>query len=160
MISLDADDHRFNLRAAAVILNGSQVLLHRLEGDAFWSFPGGRVDGGELASSAVVREMAEEIGESVVCGELLWVVENFFTYRGAGHHELGLYFRVTLPPGSRLLNTPGPYIGVEGDAQLTFAWFEREALGGIDVRPSFVPEALAGPDLGFRHIVHRDEDAA
>jgi hypothetical protein len=30
MISFDADDHRFNLRAAAVVLNGSQVLLHRL----------------------------------------------------------------------------------------------------------------------------------
>jgi len=160
MISFDADAHRFNLRAAAVVLNGSQVLLHRLDGDAFWSFPGGRVDGGELASAAVVREMAEEIGESVVCGELLWVVENFFTYRGVGHHELGLYFRVTLPPDSRLLSALGPYMGVEGDAQLTFAWFERAALGGIDVRPSFVPMALAGPDIGFRHIVHRDEDAA
>ena len=45
MIFFDADSRRFNLRAAAIVLNGSQVLLHRLEGDAFWSFPGGRVEG-------------------------------------------------------------------------------------------------------------------
>jgi 8-oxo-dGTP pyrophosphatase MutT (NUDIX family) len=82
MISFDADSRRFNLRAAAIVLNGSQVLLHRLEGDAFWSFPGGRVEGGELGSSAAVREMAEELAEPVECGQLLWVVQNFFTYRG------------------------------------------------------------------------------
>lgn len=160
MISFDADAHRFNLRAAAVVLNGSLVLLHRLEGDSFWSFPGGRVDGGELASAAVVREMQEELGETVACGELLWVVENFFTYRGVGHHELGLYFQVSLRPDSPLLSAPGPYIGREGDTPLTFAWFDRAALGAIDVRPSFVPTALACEPLGFQHIVHRDEPPA
>lgn len=159
MISFDAGTRRFNLRAAAIVLNGSRVLLHQLEGDAFWTLPGGRVDGGELASAAVQRELHEELAEPITCGELVWVVENFFTYRGISQHEVGLYFSVRLAPGSRLLATSGPFTGMEGDIPLTFAWFERSQLWRLEIRPSFVAAALAEGELGFRHIVHRDDDA-
>jgi 8-oxo-dGTP pyrophosphatase MutT (NUDIX family) len=159
MISFDAGTHRFNLRAAAIVLNGTQVLLHQLDGDSFWCFPGGRVNGGELASAAVVRELQEELAEPVTCAELVWLVENFFTYRGVSHHEVGMYFRVQLAPQSPLLAAPGPYFGTEGHARLTFAWFERSRLSELEIRPSFIAAALAQHELGFRHIVHRDENA-
>jgi hypothetical protein len=41
---------------------------------------------------------------------------------------------------------------------LTFAWFERAALRGLDVRPSFAAEELAASELSFRHIVYRGDD--
>ena len=82
--------------------------------------------------------MAEQLAEPVECGQLLWVVENFFTYRGVSHHELGLNFLVTLHSGSRLLNAPGPYVGVEAGAQLTFAWFERSERTGAKLATSFL----------------------
>jgi 8-oxo-dGTP pyrophosphatase MutT (NUDIX family) len=156
VISFDADSHRFNFRAAAVVLHEGAVLLHRLEGDAFWSVPGGRVEAGELAADAVVREFQEELSETVICGELLWLVENFFSYRGRPHHELGMYFRARLPARSRLLAEPGPFVGSEGGVPLTFAWFECARLGELEVRPSFLAQALAKPEPAFRHIVHRD----
>lgn len=158
MISFDTDGRRFNLRAAAVALDGSRVLLHRMDGDDFWTFPGGRVESGELAAATVVREMSEELAEPVSCGELVWVVENFFVYRGVPHHELGLYFRVELEPRSRLLVTPGPYLGADAGVRLTFAWFDRSELHALEIRPSFAAAVLASPQLQFRHIVHRDED--
>jgi 8-oxo-dGTP pyrophosphatase MutT (NUDIX family) len=157
MISFDAGSRRFNLRAAAIICDGSRVLLHRCDGDDFWTFPGGRVDAGEVASATVERELREELEEAVTCGELVWLVENFFTYRGVAHHELGLYFRTRLAPESRLLSSPGPFIGAEGHVPLTFAWLERADLAGLEIRPSFVAAALAHGELGFSHIVHRDE---
>lgn len=159
MISFDTGARRFNLRAAAIVLDGGRVLLHRMDGDDFWTFPGGRVEGGELAATTVVREMAEELAEPVTCSELVWVVENFFVYRGVSHHELGLYFRAALEPGSRLLTTPGPYIGADAGVRLTFAWFERSELRGLAIRPSFVATVLEAAELSFRHIVHRDEEA-
>jgi 8-oxo-dGTP pyrophosphatase MutT (NUDIX family) len=159
MISFDTGARRFNLRAAAVVLDGSRVLLHRMDGDDFWTFPGGRVEAGEVASATVAREMQEELGEPISCGELLWVVENFFVYRGVSHHELGLYFRVGLEPRSRLLATAGPYVGSDAGVRLMFAWFERAELHSFKIRPSFVADALASPDLSFHHIVHRDEEA-
>jgi 8-oxo-dGTP pyrophosphatase MutT (NUDIX family) len=159
MISFDAGTCRFNLRAAAIILNDRQVLLHQLEGDDFWSFPGGRVNGGELGSDAVVRELQEELAEPVSCGSLVWVVENFFTYRGVSHHEVGMYFRAHLAARSPLLLSPGPYFGTEGHVRLTFAWFDRARLNELEIRPSFVASALAQEELSLRHIVHRDEGA-
>ena len=60
MISFDTAACRFQLRAAAVFLDEGHVLLHRLDGDPVWALPGGRVDPGEHAAAAVVREMQEE----------------------------------------------------------------------------------------------------
>ncbi|MFZ6678288.1 NUDIX hydrolase [Undibacterium sp. Tian12W] len=157
MISFDIDEYRYNLRAAAIILNGDRVLLHKIEGDAFWCVPGGRVDAGEQAAATVVREMQEELSEQVTCGKLLWTVENFFEYRQQKHHELGLYFLVHLSPASRLLTSAGPYIGNEGKLKLTFAWFKRTELMALDVRPSFLAQALAEPTLLMQHVVHHEQ---
>ncbi|MFZ6875002.1 NUDIX hydrolase [Undibacterium sp. Di27W] len=142
MISFDIDDYRYNLRAAAIILDADRVLLHQIEGDAFWCVPGGRVDAGEFAAATIVREMQEELSEQVNCEKLLWTVENFFEYRGQKHHELGLYFLSHLSPDSRLLNTTGPYWGNEGHLQLRFEWFSLHELDKIDIRPSFLAKAL------------------
>lgn len=160
MISFDTGDRRFNLRAAAIVLDGSRMLLHRCDGDDFWTFPGGRVEAGEVAAATVERELREELEERVTCGELVWLVENFFTYRGVEHHELGLYYLTRLAPESRLLTSPGPFMGAEGHTPLTFAWLERAELARLEIRPSFVAAALAHGDLTFRHIVHRDEVAS
>ena len=92
MISFDAANHRFNLRAAAVFIQENYVLLHRMESDVIWALPGGRVEPGENAASAVVREMMEELGEVVHCGELLYVVENFFEHKSKPNHEVGTTF--------------------------------------------------------------------
>jgi ADP-ribose pyrophosphatase YjhB (NUDIX family) len=91
MISFNAVNHRFNLWAAAIFFQGNSVLLHRLEGDAIWALPGGRLEPGEDAASAVVREMLEEVAEHVQCGELVYVVENFFEHQSQSNHEIGLY---------------------------------------------------------------------
>lgn len=162
MISFDTGGHRFNLRAAAVVRDAGRILLHRLESDDFWSAPGGRVEPGEPAAEAVVREMREELGEPVSCGGLLGVVENFFCYHGRPHHEVGLYFQVSLRPGSRLLSEPGPFIGEEGGVPLIFDWFDCARLGELDVRPSLLAGLLddRSPAGGFRHVVHHDPDPA
>ena len=49
--------------AYAAVRNGEgQVLLVRRADDGNWELPGGRVDIGESATAAVVREVAEETG--------------------------------------------------------------------------------------------------
>ena len=102
MISFDVNDHRFNLRAAAVFIVDDFVLLHRLEGDAIWALPGGRVVASEDGAAAVVRELLEKLGETVECGELLFVIENFFEHQSRSNHEVGLYFSARLNADSPL----------------------------------------------------------
>lgn len=147
---------RVRLRAAAIIARNGQVLLHRMEGDAFWALPGGGIEPGESASQTVVREMQEELGVAVAAGALACVVENFFMYAGLAYHETGLYLHVHPEPGGLLDQSDGPYEGVEGKRRLEFAWFARSELAGLDLRPPFLREALAHDHAGVLHIVHRD----
>jgi 8-oxo-dGTP pyrophosphatase MutT (NUDIX family) len=154
MISFDAGTHRFHLRAAAIIRRDDRVLLHRLERDDFWSLPGGRVEPGETGAEAVVREMREELGLDASAGELALVVENFFSYAGAEHHEVGLYFDVAIP--AQALCGDGAHSGREGDTTLIFTWFRLGELAGLDLRPAFLKAHLARGGRAFRHVVNRD----
>ena len=156
MISFDLGSHRFQLRAAAVFVWQDSVLLHRIEGDSSWSLPGGRVDPGEDAAKTVVREMREELDQSVVCGSLAYIVETFFADRGRPYHEIGLYFRASFAPDSRLLDTTRSHIGVEGHRRLEFMWFRLANLGEVDLHPSFLRQSLAEPKLTVQHVVQRD----
>jgi 8-oxo-dGTP pyrophosphatase MutT (NUDIX family) len=155
MISVDVEGHRFHLRAAAVIVHDQHVLLHRLAGDAVWALPGGRVGAGETAASAVVREMQEEVGERVVCDELLYVIENFFVVGGTRQHEVGLYFAATLAPESRLLDKTVSHRGVEGEHVLEFRWFRADALGSVNLHPAVLRDALQRPKGSPRHLIER-----
>jgi mutator protein MutT len=77
--------------AFAVVRNGSgRILLVRRADDGYWELPGGRVEVGESASAAVVREVAEEAGVTIQVTELAGV------YSDPGHvlaypHGEGIY---------------------------------------------------------------------
>lgn len=146
--------HQIQLRAAAVMRHEGFVLLHRRTNDAFWALPGGRIEAGEDARSALVREIHEELSETVDCGELLHVVENFFSHAGRPHHEIGFYFRAQFNAASPLLDKTKRHCGVEGQ-KLEFQWFALDALRALDLRPAFLREAIAQPVLAFQHVVQR-----
>ncbi len=63
----------------AVIRDGTGRLLMILRGHdpgrGLWSIPGGRIEPGEAAEEAVVREVREETGLEVRCGPLLGTAE-------------------------------------------------------------------------------------
>ncbi|OYT88032.1 MAG: NUDIX hydrolase [Burkholderiales bacterium PBB6] len=157
MIATQLGTHFFQVRAAAIFISQGAVLLHRLEGDTFWSLPGGRVEPGEDAATTVVREMREELGQNVVCGPLSYVVENFFTARGKPHHEIGFYFQASFLEDSPLLDPARTHAGVEGARALEFKWFPLDdSLANLDVRPSFLRTSLLQPLPHFRHVVQRE----
>lgn len=156
MISLYVNPQlRFDLRAAAVVLDRGRVLLHRAPEDLFWSLPGGRVEAGECGPDAVVREMTEELGEAIEVERHLWTIENFFEWKGRRVHEIGLYFQCRPTPGSKLLAESGPYVGIEGGEPLEFAWFEEERLAQVTVHPPVLGSLLAQRELVPGHHVQR-----
>jgi 8-oxo-dGTP diphosphatase len=84
------------LRVAAAVLirdDGRVLLAQRLPGTpypGYWEFPGGKLEGGESAHDALVRELDEELGISVTRA-VPWLVQRYI-YPHA-HVELN-FFRV------------------------------------------------------------------
>lgn len=77
--------------------SGDLLMIRRGHGPAGgrWTLPGGRIEGGESAREAVVREVAEETGLAVVCGPLL----GWFEVIDDDHHYVILDFEVTVIGG-------------------------------------------------------------
>ena len=146
------------IRAAAILLRGESVLVHRRRGESVCALPGGRVEPAESAQSAVIRELDEELGEAIAVESLVFVVENFFLHAGTEQHEVGLYFLAAFPLASKALREIATFPGVEAHAGLEFCWFERSKLGGVGLRPSFLASALARSPLEFSHVVVRPSE--
>jgi 8-oxo-dGTP pyrophosphatase MutT (NUDIX family) len=157
VIRFDQGTRRFNYRVAGVAIHDGFVLLHRLDGDPFWTLPGGRAEHGETAEQTIRREMFEELGTSVDVVRLLWLVENFFEYDGLDYHELALYFLLRFPPGSGPLRAAA-FDGTEAGAPLRFEWcsVDYRQLAKRPLLPAFLPEGLTHLPASIVHIVQRD----
>ena len=152
MISFRVSSYQFHLRAAAIVLESEYILLHRLELDTFWALPGGRVDAGEDGALTIAREFVEELGAEVHCNGLVCIGENFFEFQGQPHHEVGMYFSVSLPAASDLRDTTRVHIGVEGDKRLEFRWFPCGVLRNMDFRPKALREPLADGKVPMQFV--------
>jgi ADP-ribose pyrophosphatase YjhB (NUDIX family) len=143
MITFDLNGVRFTYRAAAVILDGERVLLNRMDDYDWWFLPGGRVEIGESAASALAREIQEELDASVEVDRLLWVAEVFFTFlTGRAHHELGFYFLAHLAPDSPLRGIREPFPRDDSHVRLIFQWHPLAALPDLPLYPIFLRQSL------------------
>jgi ADP-ribose pyrophosphatase YjhB (NUDIX family) len=129
----------FNLRVAAILARGEDILLCTVEGLGYWFLPGGRVRFGEPSSAALARELAEELGHQFGPGELALVVENIYGGERI-EHEIGLYYRLAWPAA---LDEPGH----------TFRWAPAAELGSLRFEPALLVPVLQNPSGTLRHIV-------
>ncbi len=149
MSGFEHPETRFIYRVGAVIIKRQQVLLcHEPQGD-FWYLPGGQVQLGEEARSALAREISEELGVIATVGRMLWVAENFFELGGRNFHELGLYFAVDVP----LQPTPESLRGQEQGQDLWFRWIALQNLPQTNLKPGFLKGALRALPACTKHIV-------
>lgn len=115
--------------ARAAITAGQQLLLARKKGAAHTFLPGGHVEFGEPASSALARELQEELGIAVEVGRFLGAVEHAWTDPQGPSHELNLVFEATLPG----LEMPAPVRSAE--AHLEFVWQPTDQLTAGHLQP-------------------------
>jgi ADP-ribose pyrophosphatase YjhB (NUDIX family) len=136
----------FNLRVAAILTRGAEILLCTVEGLSYWILPGGRVRFGEPAGTALARELAEELGRQFPPGELALVVENI--YPGPGiEHEIGFYYRLGWPAALDPDDLGG------GEPGHTFRWTPAGELDSLRFEPARLVPVLQNPSGTLRHIV-------
>lgn len=121
------------LIARAVIRKDGRLLLARQRTKS-WSFlPGGHVEPGERVETALVRELAEELGTEAKITGFVGVVEHGYIEDGATHHEINLVFRADLDDADP----------VSQEGHLQFHWLPIGDLAAADVRPGGLKDALA-----------------
>ncbi len=119
--------------AFAIVRNGlGQVLLVRRADDGYWELPGGRVEVGESASAAVVREVAEEAGVAIKVTGLAGVYSDpghVLTYpNGDGiYQQFAVCFHAFTPAGDAQ---------PDQDETSTAAWFDPEQATRLAMHPA------------------------
>ncbi len=159
MITIEEEGVKFQYRVAGVTMHNGRVLLHRADDEPFWTLPGGRAEMLETAEQTLKREMREELNADVQVGKLLWVIENFFGYKGESFHELGLYFEMSFPEESPLLVEYQPFEGYEEGTKLIFRWYRLDETESLYILPSFFNTGLSAMPSSPVHLVHNHGEA-
>lgn len=88
-----------HLISRGLLVKGDEIILCRVK-DAKWFFlPGGHIEDGESARSALLRELKEEIGESdYKITSFIGACENIFSLEeDLFQHEINIVFKVEVP---------------------------------------------------------------
>lgn len=138
----------FNLRAAAVILHDGCILAMKDDRSPYYYLPGGRIRLHETAESAVLREVAEELGVQARIDRPLWVNQGFFNedVTRQDFHEICLYFLVDVSH-TDLIARGDCFLQREGRRTHRFHWLSLHTLQDEYFYPLFLKErALQLPE--------------
>jgi len=159
MITFKTENGRFTYRVAGIAIQDGRVLIHKDPDDDFWVLPGGRAEMMEQAHETLRREMFEETGFEVSVGRLVWIVENFFLWKGTRFHELVLYFEMSVGSSASMPDA-NSFLGKEGAKSLEFRWAKLHDLRNLRVEPAFLLDRLAGLPATTERVVHVDPSFA
>ena len=142
-LTLSMGNEKFNYRSAAIFLHEGKVLAMRDERSPYYYLPGGRVELGETAEDAVVREIREELGVTAKILRPLWLNQAFFTedVSQVRYHELCVYF--LMDAGETGLPEKGESFTIpEGRHVHVFEWLPVEKLRDEYFYPQFLKTGI------------------
>lgn len=146
--------NRFRYRAAAIIIDGPDVLMACNDDDTYFYSVGGAVEYGETAEDAVIREVREETGIDYEVERLVFIHENFFedssgSLVGLQCHEITFYF--LLKPQGRPIWPRQVSANNE-----RMVWLPISQLKTLKAYPRFFADYLQPPPEKITHIVTKE----
>ena len=142
-ISFKIDNERFNYRVCAIILNDGKILAMKDERSPYYYLPGGRVQLGETAENAVIRECLEEFNANPKIIRPLWLNQAFFTevVNGLRYHEICIYFLMDISE-TDILSRGETFSFMEGSRKHTYEWLPFEKLEETYFQPKFLKKDI------------------
>lgn len=149
------DDGYINLRVGAIIMKDGKFLMVGNQKDDFLYSVGGRIQFGESAEEAVVREVFEETGVKLEVDRLGFIHENFFYGDYARKkdrliYEISYFFYMKIPEDFE----PVCNSFTDDASQEHLVWVDEKS--DITYYPSFFREELVHPEKTVKHIVTDD----
>ena len=142
-ISFRSDNEKFNYRVCAMMIADGKILAMHDDRSPYYFLPGGRVQIGETAENAVIREVREELGITPAIVRPLWLNQAFFTedVDHLRYHELCIYFLMDITD-TDLLERGGKFTANEGHHIHTFEWLAFDRLKDEYFYPLFLKKDI------------------
>jgi len=142
-----------NLRVGAIIMKEGKILMAGSHNHPDYLYTvGGRIQFGETAEEAVVREVYEETGVKMEIDRLGFVEEGYFygdsePYLGKEIYEIVFFFYMKVPKDFELKSETF----MEGDKEEFLRWISPD----IEMKyyPEFFRTELLHPSDGVKHMV-------
>ena len=147
------NEGNFNFRVAAIITNGTKVLMANNPVDKSCCYSlGGRVRLNETLEEAVLREVYEETGINVEIDRMGFIHENFFTsFEGEHYHEISVFFYIK--PNDKILNIKNGHLTDDGPDGEYLEWIDLNSVQDKKVFPEFYFSELKNRTDQIKHIV-------
>ena len=142
-VTFKTDDGKFNYRVCAVIISDGKILAMHDERSPYFYLPGGRVEVGETAEHAVIREVEEELHITPKIVRPLWLNQAFFTedVDNQNYHELCIYFLMDVSE-TDILSKGEKFPSKEDKRTHTFEWLAFDRLKDEYFYPLFLKEDI------------------
>ena len=142
-ISFRSGNEKFNYRVCAMIISNGKILAMHDERSQYYYLPGGRVEIGETAEPAIIREVQEELGITPEIIRPLWLNQAFFTedVDNLRYHELCIYFLMDIAD-TDLLARGEKFTAKEGNRTHAFEWLAFDRLKDEYFYPLFLKKDI------------------
>jgi ADP-ribose pyrophosphatase YjhB (NUDIX family) len=146
------DKGLLNIRVGAIIMKEGKILMVGNKRSDYLYSVGGRIQFGETAEEAVVREVFEETGVKMEVERLAFVHENYFygdapTNLGKLIYEISLFFTMKVPRDF----TPVSNSFTEDNSKEFLTWVSPDA--DITLYPAFFKTELGRMTESVKHFV-------
>lgn len=152
-MSVPCGDGFINLRVGAIIMKNGKILMagNRARPDYLYSV-GGRIQFGETAEEAIIREVKEETGVTLEVDRLGFVHENYFygdaeTNLGRLIYEISFFFYMKVPEDFE----PVCESFTEDGHEEFLCWISPDS--PIKYYPGFFRTELSEPSAGVKYFV-------
>ena len=145
----------FNYRVGAIILLEGRILMAKNPSSTYYYTVGGRVQFGESAQEAVLREVFEETQISMEIDKLAFVHENFYMEESSQKYfqEICMFFLMKPSPLLAQMDTEA-YGKERGDVPLH--WLPISELKNLRAYPEFFAAELENLPDDVQYLVTKD----
>jgi len=156
-ITVKIAEGKFNYRVGAIIIDSGKILMARNIDSPFYYTVGGRIQFGESAHEAVLREAFEETQIHFEIDRLAYIHENFFIMEMDGeiYHEVCLFF--LFKPNILVRGIEHSTFKEEEYGDVELHWLPIDKLQNLQLYPEFFKSELINPAKETKYFVTKND---